>query len=739
MTAWARRGVPPLGAALLVLVIAGAAGATTVTFASAVTITLGSGNTPESVVIGDLNKDGTPDLAIANQHSNSVSVLLGIGTAPGTFQPKVDYTTGSTSGPVSVAIGDLNNDGTPDLAIANQGSNSVSVLLGIGTAPGTFYPRVDYSTGLGTFGSAPVSVAIGDLNRDGTPDLVTANQNDNAVSVLLGIGAAPGTFQAHADYATGSSFSLPASVAIGDLNHDGNPDVAVADSNLDQVEVLLGNGATPGATLQPHIDYAVGSDPHSVAIGDLNNDGTPDLATANCCANSVSVLRGVGNGTFLPRVNYTTGPGSSPYSVAIGDLNNDGTPDLATANTNTDNVSVLLGIGTAPGTFQAHTDYAVGDAPISVAIGDLDADGALDLAVANSVGNSFSVLFQRSAPGAPGSVSATAGNGQATVSFTTPPTNGGGPISSYTVTASPGNATATGAASPLTVAGLTNGTAYTFTVTATNGAGTGSASAASNTAIPGLPGAPTGVTATAANGQATVSFTAPPSNGSAITSYTVTASPGSATATGAASPLTVAGLSNGTAYTFTVTATNAVGTGSASAASNTITPVTAASSTTPPAQPATVQPATVDTIAPTPPAGLTGRFTNGALILRWQPSTDSVAIDHYELYLGGIPVQRIAGSVTQASVRIFNPAGTSLYTVRALDAAGNQSAVLAAVTVRPLGRPTSLPGRIPQWAWQFLAWQETGDDGARPKTPAKLPQWYARWKAWRLQPFRLAG
>jgi hypothetical protein len=77
--------------------------------------------------------------------------------------------------------------------------------------------------------------------------------------------------------------------------------------------------------------------------------------------------------------------------------------------------------------------------------------------------------------------------------------------------------------------------------------------------------------------------------------------------------------------------------------------------------------------------------------------------------------------------------------VRALDAAGNQSAVLAAVTVRPVGRPTSLPGRIPQWAWQLLAWQETGDDGARPKAPAKLPQWYARWKAWRLQPFRLAS
>jgi len=180
-------------------------------------------------------------------------------------------------------------------------------------------------------------------------------------------------------------------------------------------------------------------------------------------------------------------------------------------------------------------------------------------------------------PGAPRSVSATAGNASAKVSFSAPTSNGGAAITSYTATASPGGKTSTGAGSPLTVTGLTNGTRYTFTVRATNSVGAGPASAASNAVIPapvaGVPGAPTSVSAAAGDAAAKVSFSAPTSNGgAAITSYTATASPGGKTSTGAGSPLTVTGLTNGTAYTFTVRATNSVGAGPASAASNAVTP-----------------------------------------------------------------------------------------------------------------------------------------------------------------------
>ncbi len=183
------------------------------------------------------------------------------------------------------------------------------------------------------------------------------------------------------------------------------------------------------------------------------------------------------------------------------------------------------------------------------------------------------------APGAPTNVSATSGNTEATVAFTAPSSTGGSPITSYTVTSSPGGITASGAASPITVIGLLNGTAYTFTVTATNEANlTSLASAPTSPAVtpaaPTAPGAPVIGTATAGNTQATVAFTAPSSTGgSPITSYTVTSSPGGITASGTTSPITVIGLINGTAYTFTVKATNAdLLTGPSSNASNSVTP-----------------------------------------------------------------------------------------------------------------------------------------------------------------------
>ncbi|MBK7743709.1 MAG: fibronectin type III domain-containing protein [Betaproteobacteria bacterium] len=183
-------------------------------------------------------------------------------------------------------------------------------------------------------------------------------------------------------------------------------------------------------------------------------------------------------------------------------------------------------------------------------------------------------------PGAPTAVTATRGNGQVTVGFTAPASDGGSAITSYTATSNPGNFTGncTAPCASITVSGLTNGTAYTFTVTATNAVGSGPASAASAAVTPAtVPGAPTAVTATRGNGQVTVGFTAPASDGgSAITSYTATSNPGNFTGncTAPCASITVMGLANGTAYTFTVTATNAVGSGPASAASAAVTPAT---------------------------------------------------------------------------------------------------------------------------------------------------------------------
>jgi hypothetical protein len=327
--------------------------------------TVDAGSSPQSVAVGDFNGDGNLDLAVANygrSDPGSVSVLLGNGD--GSFRPAVNY---AVAGASFVTVGDFTGDGIADLAVANFGSNDVSVLLGNGD--GTFQTAVNYAAG-----SSLASVAVGDLHGDGIPDLVVANDTFNGtVSVLFGNG--DGTFQAAVSYAAGT---VPVSVALADLNGDGIPDLAVADQGnvvggSAGVSVLLGNG---DGTFAAARTLDAGFQPQSVVVGDFNGDGVPDLAVAG---SYVSVLLGNGDGSFQNAPTYAAG--SEPSSVAVGDFNGDGTLDLAVADNayGSTNVRVLLGNG--DGTFQTAVSYPAGSNPEFVAVGDFNGDSILDLAV----------------------------------------------------------------------------------------------------------------------------------------------------------------------------------------------------------------------------------------------------------------------------------------------------------------------------------------------------------------------
>jgi len=330
----------------------------------------GAGTDPDSAAVGDFNGDGKLDLAVANEGSNNVSILLGKGD--GTFQAAVDY--GAGSNPSSVAVGDFRDDGKLDLVVANDGSDNVSILLGNGD--GTFQAAVNYGVG-----SAPTSVAVGDFNGDGKLDLAVVNELSNNFSILLGNG--DGTFQAAVNYGAGLSLF---SVAVGDFNGDGKLDLAVASGGSDYVSVLLGNG---DGTFKTAVQYVAGLEPISVAVADFNGDGKLDLAVANYESNNVSILLGKGDGTFQAAVDYGIGTENypaTPGSVAVGDFNGDGKLDLVVGGVESDNVSVVsVLLGNGDGTFQAAVNYGAGAGQTSVAVGDFNGDGRLDLAAPASL------------------------------------------------------------------------------------------------------------------------------------------------------------------------------------------------------------------------------------------------------------------------------------------------------------------------------------------------------------------
>lgn len=429
-------------------------------FASAISVSVG--DNPEDLAVGDVNNDGINDIVVTNTSSNTFSLLMGQSRSSASFAAPVKFRVGN--GPVSIVLADFNKDGYLDAATANRGDSTASVLLGNGS--GQFTSQIAYATGAGPqkivtgvltgnpadplkytdlviasrydnnitvlvnngngaftskgqFGAGTWSaaVAIGDMNGDGLADLVTADEGDNTISILCGKG--DGTFGPAAGYDVGK---YPDDVTLGDFDGDGHLDVATANhlgvtssTTVNTVSVLLGDRRFADAVTYNVYDKAtnaIGTLPYRAVLGDLNNDGYADIVTANQHSGNLSVLLNDKTGAFTVPLAPLPATNPNPRSLALGDINGDGNLDAVVCCAGTGQVgtvSVLIGNGN--GIFQPQYSLSgYGYMPVYITLGDLDADGKLDIVTVNQKGDGLNTSV--------GTLSVAFGNGDGT--FTTP-------------------------------------------------------------------------------------------------------------------------------------------------------------------------------------------------------------------------------------------------------------------------------------------------------------------------------
>lgn len=347
-----------------------------------------AGAMPFSILATDVNGDQRPDVLTADSISATMTVLLNDGE--GGVAAAGSHAVGAN--PTSIATGDLDGDGHLDAVVADLGGGTVSVLLGDGA--GGFAPATPFPIGEGF--QSPYAVALGDANGDGHLDVATANVNisNESISVLLGDG--DGGLGAAQTHRVGpNEFNSPQGVAMADVTGDGHADIVTANIGSSSLSLLAGDGTGDFADAQL---LTAGDGPVMVVAGDVNGDGRTDLISLNHTGQSVSVLAATGAGQFAPAQTYAIAPEQErmefkpwPWGIVLGDVNGDGHPDIVTANTQNDTVSVLVNDG--DGAFPQYLNYGAGARPGAAAIADIDGDGRADVITANRDNNDVSVLF----------------------------------------------------------------------------------------------------------------------------------------------------------------------------------------------------------------------------------------------------------------------------------------------------------------------------------------------------------
>lgn len=367
-------------------------GNTSASRAGAGTSRFAVGTAPGSIEIADFDGDGKSDLAVANERSDDVTVLLGDGR--GGFSQAKGSPFPAGRNPNDIAVGDFNRDGKLDLAFANHEEKYLTLLLGDGRGGFAPAPRSPFAVEVKPHTHG---VAAADLNGDESLDLVTDSWGTDQVEVLFGDGKGgfktPGSF-----FAVGRHPYQR--VRAADVNGDGRADVITTNLEGDDVTVLLSDGRG-GLKPSAGSPFSCGDSPFNFAVGDVNGDGRPDLAVVNSPSSTsdrrgqdgLTVLLGDGAGGFRLMNGSPLATGRVPDIAAVGDVNGDGVADVAVSSPDGDNVTVFL--MSVKGAVASSYTVRVGGHPKGLAIRDLNGDGKADLVVTNNGDNAVTVLISR--------------------------------------------------------------------------------------------------------------------------------------------------------------------------------------------------------------------------------------------------------------------------------------------------------------------------------------------------------
>ncbi len=344
------------------------------------------GASPTSVVAGVMNGDSNLDLAVANGGPDNVSILLGDGA--GDFTPAGTSPEGVGTDPSALTLANLNGDSNIDLAVANTGTDNVSILLGDGSGNFTaaaFSPE--------TVGDQPNSITAADLDGDADTDLAVPSFVPAEVAILLNNGSGDFTPAATSPESVGGVATNTAGIVAGNFNGAGGNDLAVASEFSNDVKILLNSGLGDGNFTAAGTSPEAALDPRGLTTANLNGDANLDLAAPNAGTDNVTILLGDGTGNFTAAGTSPEGAGDFPNAVAAVDLNGDNIRDLAVTNATSGNVSILLGDNTGNFTAASSSPEGAGTFPSSIAAAPLDADNNRDLAVTNLTSGNVTILI----------------------------------------------------------------------------------------------------------------------------------------------------------------------------------------------------------------------------------------------------------------------------------------------------------------------------------------------------------